>query len=79
MQAAEDDLDGYLKAAEELFSRGVGSVLVTLGGKGSLVCTSGKAEHIPAVKLQPVKASAYEIQTASRAPSVVKEIPSRCC
>lgn len=53
VKAAEDDLDGYLAAAEELFSRGVGSVLVTLGGKGALVCTSGKAEHIKPVKLRP--------------------------
>ena len=50
--AAEGDLEGYKAAAEELLGRGVGCVLVTLGGDGAIVCTKGDgATHVPATPL----------------------------
>ena len=51
--AAEGDLEGYKTAAQALLARGVGCVLVTLGGDGCIVCTGSDegATHVPAVPL----------------------------
>ena len=41
------DVDSARKAADVLLSKGVGSVLITLGGNGSLLHTRQKSLHIP--------------------------------
>ncbi|APX32560.1 phosphofructokinase [Brachybacterium sp. P6-10-X1] len=46
-QAAAGDLDGVREAALRLHDRGVGSVLVTLGGSGGLLATQGAAWYCP--------------------------------
>ncbi|HSY47924.1 MAG TPA: ribokinase [Thermoanaerobaculia bacterium] len=48
------DLAGAERAAEILLSRGVGNVVVTLGGQGALVKTPLVTRHVPAVDAGPV-------------------------
>lgn len=42
------------RAAEELLSRGCGSVIITLGGEGALYSTSQGHMHVSAEKVTPV-------------------------
>lgn len=46
-QAADGDLAGVHEAALDLHHRGVGAVLVTLGGAGGLLATEGAAWYCP--------------------------------
>lgn len=41
------DVDSARKAADVLLGKGVGAVLVTLGGQGSLLHTAAKSVHVP--------------------------------
>lgn len=40
--------DGIREGAESLLRRGVGQVIVTLGGKGAMLCAGGRTERFPA-------------------------------
>lgn len=44
-------MEGYKAAAETLLARGVGCVLVTLGGDGCITCTAEETVHVSAVPL----------------------------
>ena len=46
------------KAVDALRAKGVQDVIVTLGSKGSLVCTGGKREFVPACKVKAVDTTA---------------------
>ena len=46
-RAGEGDLDGVRDAALDLHHRGVGAVLVTLGGAGGVLATDGRAWYSP--------------------------------
>ena len=49
-----NDEDDARKAAEALFAKGVGNVIITMGSKGSLVCTPGETTFVPARKVKAV-------------------------
>ena len=55
---AADDVDGAEKAAEALCALGVKKVVVTLGSEGALLYEDGKAEIIPAHKVNAVDTTA---------------------
>lgn len=55
---AADDVDGAEKAAETLCALGVKKVVVTLGSDGALLYEDGKAEIIPAHKVNAVDTTA---------------------
>ena len=44
------------QAARQLLARGVGRVVITLGGEGALTVSQNQPEprHVPVVKVQPV-------------------------
>lgn len=46
------------EAAKEMLRRGTGSVIVTLGAKGSLLCRDGKTDFIPSRKVQATDTTA---------------------
>jgi ribokinase len=47
-------VDQNAAAARSLISKGVRTVVVTLGADGALLVTSTNVEHVPAVKVKPV-------------------------
>lgn len=49
------------RAAEELLSRGCGSVIITLGGEGALYSTSNGHVHVSAEKVTPVDTTVRKI------------------
>src|SRR5690606_23562409 len=49
--AGTDDLN---EAGRKLLKRGCGSIVITLGAKGSLVCIGSGIQAIPAFKVRPV-------------------------
>ena len=49
-----NDEDDARKAAEALFAKGVGNVIITMGSKGSLVCTPGETTFVPARKVKAI-------------------------
>lgn len=49
-----NDEDDARKAAEALFAKGVGNVIITMGSKGSLVCTPDETIFVPARKVKAV-------------------------
>ena len=49
-----DSLDAGFRAGQILNERGVGHVLVKMGGEGCAVITHGKELHIPAIRVNPV-------------------------
>ncbi|MBB5830791.1 1-phosphofructokinase family hexose kinase [Brachybacterium aquaticum] len=53
-EAAEGRLDGVAAAALDLHRRGVGAVLVTLGGAGGLLATEGAAWYSPSAPVPVV-------------------------
>jgi 1-phosphofructokinase family hexose kinase len=53
-EAAAGRLDGVAAAAVDLHHRGVGAVLVTLGGAGGLLATAGAAWYCPAPPVEAV-------------------------
>ncbi len=48
------DVDSAGRAAEALMARGVGAVVVTLGGNGALYCDGARKVHVPVVSAGPV-------------------------
>ena len=55
IEADETSLD---KAVNALRAKGVKDVIITLGSRGSLVCTGGKNEFVPACKVKAVDTTA---------------------
>ena len=55
IEADEASLD---RAVDALRAKGVQDVIVTLGSRGSLVCTGGKREFVPACKVKAVDTTA---------------------
>ena len=55
IEADEASLD---KAVDALRTKGVKDVVITLGSRGSLVCTGGKNEFVPACKVKAVDTTA---------------------
>ena len=55
IEADETSLD---KAVDALRAKGVKDVIITLGSRGSLVCTGGKNEFVPACKVKAVDTTA---------------------
>ena len=55
IEADETSLD---KAVDALRTKGVKDVVITLGSRGSLVCTGGKNEFVPACKVKAVDTTA---------------------
>ena len=55
IEADETSLD---KAVKALRAKGVKDVIITLGSRGSLVCTGGKNEFVPACKVKAVDTTA---------------------
>jgi ribokinase len=53
-----DTLERASDAADVLLDRGVGSVIVTLGRRGSLVATASLRTHVPAFKVRAVDSTA---------------------
>ena len=53
-----DDVEGAEKAAEELCRLGVKKVVITMGGDGAMLYEDGKAENIPAHKVNAVDTTA---------------------
>ncbi len=51
---AVNDEEDARKAAEALFAKGVGNVIITMGSKGSLVCTPDETTFVPARKVKAV-------------------------
>ena len=49
-----NDLDEIKLAAENLISRGVGNLIITLGSKGALWVTAGHSEIVPGMKVKAV-------------------------
>lgn len=49
-----EDFDSASRAAKVFFEKGVGSVVITLGGKGVFVACGGREEIIPAYKVDAV-------------------------
>ena len=49
-----ETVDDARRAGDELLAMGVGTAIVTLGEKGALLHTTGRSEHVPAVKAGPV-------------------------
>jgi ribokinase len=52
------DIDSVVAAAKALLAKGVTTVIVTLGSKGSLVVTDGSTVHIPAYDVDVVDTTA---------------------
>lgn len=52
------DIDDAKQAGRNLLQRGVGSVIITLGDKGALMCTAQKFLEIPPIKVQAVDTTA---------------------
>ena len=52
------DCDSAEKAARELMHQGAGSVIVTLGSKGSLICDGTGSRMIPSRKVNAVDTTA---------------------
>ena len=55
IEADEASLD---RAVDALHAKGVKDVIITLGSRGSLVCTGGKNEFVPACKVKAVDTTA---------------------
>lgn len=51
---AVNDEEDARKAADALLAKGVGNVIITMGSKGSLVCTPGETTFVPARKVKAV-------------------------
>lgn len=51
---AVNDEEDARKAADALLSKGVGNVIITMGNKGSLVCTPGETTFVSAHKVKAV-------------------------
>ena len=51
---AVNDEEDARKAADALLAKGVGTVIITMGSKGSLVCTPGETTFVPARKVKAV-------------------------
>lgn len=51
---AVNDEEDARKAADALLSKGVGNVIITMGSKGSLVCTPWETTFVPARKVKAV-------------------------
>ena len=49
-----ETVDDARRAGDKLLAMGVGTAIVTLGEKGALLHTTGRSEHVPAVKAGPV-------------------------
>lgn len=52
-----DDISA-VEAARVLSGMGVQHVIITLGSKGALICSDGKAEIVPALKVEAVDTTA---------------------
>lgn len=52
------DLSGAERAARALSAGGPRTVIVTLGGRGALVLHAGRAQHVPAMAVQPIDTTA---------------------
>jgi ribokinase len=52
------DLDSAREAAESLLRQGVKTVILTMGAKGFLLADSGRADFVPAIKVDAVDATA---------------------
>lgn len=53
-----EDADGAKTAAQKLMAMGVANVIVTLGSKGSFVCTASGSTFVPALKVDAVDTTA---------------------
>lgn len=53
-----DDETGLKRAAAALHDRGVADVLITLGARGVFASTGGRAEHVPAFRVEAVDSTA---------------------
>lgn len=51
---AVNDEEDARKAADALLAKGVGNVIITMGSKGSLVCTPGETTFVPARKVTAI-------------------------
>ncbi len=58
MTGVETDEASLDKAVDALRAKGVKDVIITLGSRGSLVCTGGKNEFVPACKVKAVDTTA---------------------
>lgn len=58
MTGVETDEASLDKAVAALRAKGVKDVIITLGSRGSLVCTGGKNEFVPACKVKAVDTTA---------------------
>ena len=58
MTGIETDEASLDKAVDALRAKGVKDVIITLGSRGSLVCTGGKNEFVPACKVKAVDTTA---------------------
>ncbi len=58
MTGIETDEASLDKAVAALRAKGVQDVIITLGSRGSLVCTGGKQEFVPACKVKAVDTTA---------------------
>ena len=58
MTGVETDGSSLDKAVDALRAKGVKDVIITLGSRGSLVCTGGRNEFVPACKVKAVDTTA---------------------
>jgi len=68
-----ESIEDMVKAARSLIDNGVKTVIVTLGGEGSLLVTSEKEERFPSLGLKPIDTTAAgDSFTAALAKSLVE-------